>query len=402
MIHDEKRPVLEALQLRWDPHAARTTSLVALGLGVVGIGATLAGLAGDPQRALGSYLFAYMLFLQLALGSLFFVMVHHLAGAKWGVSVRRLGEAAAATLPVFAVLFVPVWFGRHELFHWTHEDAVAGDAILRGKAAYLNVPFFTVRALVYFAVWSFLGTYLYRLSVRQDRGDGAENLAKMKRASAPGMVLFAITLTFAAFDWLMSLDPHWFSTIFGVYYFAGGIQGACALLVVLVLLLQRRGLLVQAVTVEHKHDLGKLAFAFTVFFAYIGFSQYFLIWYANIPEETLWFTRRWGAWSGVSLSLVALTFVLPFVILLSREAKRATAGLLAGAVVVLLGRMVDLYWLVMPTFDQHGPALHWTNLTALLGIGGVWAWSLVALLGKHALVPVGDPNLAYALGHENV
>jgi hypothetical protein len=402
MIHDEKRPVLQALQLRWDPHAARTTSLVALGIGVVGIGATLAGLAGDAQRALGSYLFAYMLFLQVALGSLFFVMVHHLAGARWGVSVRRLAEATAATLPVFAVLFVPIWLGRHELFHWTHEEAVAGDALLQGKAAYLNVPFFTVRAVIYFAVWAFLGTYLFRLSVQQDRGDGTEYLAKMRRASAPGMFLFGITLTFAAFDWLMSLDPHWFSTIFGVYYFAGGAQGVCAFLVVLVLLLQRRGLLEQAVTVEHKHDLGKLLFAFTVFFAYIGFSQYFLIWYANIPEETIWFTRRWGAWSGVSLWLVALTFVLPFLVLLGREAKRSTAGLLAGAGLVLLGRIVDLYWMVMPTFDQPGPALHWTNLTALLGIGGVWAWLLVARLGKHALVPVGDPHLAYALGHENV
>lgn len=402
MNHDEKRPVLQALQLRWDPTSARTASFVALGVGVAGVAATLAGLALDPVKALGSYHFAYVLFLQLALGSLFFVMVHHLAGARWGVSVRRLAEASAATLPVFALLFVPIWLGRHELFHWTHEEVVAKDPILQAKQAYLNVPFFTVRAVVYFAVWSFLGTYLWKLSVAQDRGDGVGHLARMRKASAPGMILFALSLTFASFDWLMSLDPHWFSTIFGVYYFAGGIQGACALLVVLVLLLQRKGLLEQAVTVEHLHDLGKLTFAFTVFVAYIGFCQYFLIWYANLPEETAWFNHRWGEWSTLSLALVALTFVLPFGILMAREAKRNAVLLLTGALLVLAGRVVDMYWLVLPTFDTHGPALHWTNLTALLGIGGVWAWLLCRRLGQHALVPVGDPNLAYALGHENV
>jgi hypothetical protein len=402
MIHDEKRPALNALQLRWDPAAARATSFVALAVGVVGIGATLVGLAAEPARALASYHFAYVFFLQLALGSLFFVMVHHLAGARWGVSVRRLAEASAATLPVFALLFLPIWLGRHELFHWTHPDVVAQDPVLRGKAPYLSLPFFTIRAIVYFAVWSFLGTHLFRLSVAQDRGDGVANLGRMRKASAPGMVLFALTLTFAAFDWLMSLDPHWFSTIFGVYYFAGGIQGACALLVVLVLLLQRKGLLEQAVTVEHLHDLGKLTFAFTVFFAYIGFSQYFLIWYANLPEETAWFLHRWGEWSGTSLALVALTFVLPFAILLGREAKRNPVILLTGALIVLAGRLVDMYWLVLPTFDTHGPNLAWTDLTALLGVGGAWAWLLCVRLGKHALVPVGDPNLAYALRHENV
>lgn len=401
---DVHAPGMEGMKIRWP--GAKRTALIALVIGLVGSVATLAGIGVDSTQAYASWLYAYALFLSLALGSLFFVLVHHITGARWGVSVRRLAEAGMATLPVFALLFVPVIFGMHDLFHWTHEDVRATDPLVQWKSAYLDVTFFYVRAVLYFAVWIGLSAYMMKQSVAQDSGDGLARLHRMKWASAPGMLLFGLSITFAAFDWLMSLSPHWFSTIFGVYYFSGAVQGSLAMLIVLALALHKAGYLRGVVTVEHYHDLGKLLFGFTIFFAYIAFSQYFLIWYANIPEETFWFLYRWGPWQGVSIALIFFTFVLPFFVLLAREAKRMAPVLLLGAVIVLVGRAIDMYWLVFPSL-QHGaevqaPNFTWMNLTALVGVGGIFVGALCWQLGKNALVPVGDPLLRASMGHENV
>ncbi len=399
------QPKLDALKVRWDPASANKLSIVAGVVGVAGIGATLFGMTMDKQKALTSYLSSFMLFLSLALGCLFFVLVQHLVAARWSASVRRVAEAGMATLPVFLLLFVPlaIW-GTHELYHWTHAEAVAKDELLQAKKGYLNLPFFYVRAAIYFVVWTVLSMVLWRKSVAADAGGDAAVQAtlSLRKVSPPGLLLFALSLTFASFDWLMSLDPHWYSTMFGVYYFAGAVQGSLALMVVTLYALQSKGLLEKAVTVEHYHDLGKLLFGFTVFYAYIAFSQYFLIWYANIPEETLFFDHRWGPWEQVSLLLVATGFVLPFFILMARAAKRVPGVMMFGALVVLFARVVDLHWLVLPNFEHHGPHLNWMNLTALLGVGGVFVAAFVRMLAANALVPVGDPYLGAAMRHENV
>lgn len=396
-------PTLKARQIVWEAARAKKVSAIGFAVGAIGVAATLVGTMSDPTQAFGSYLFAFLLFLSLALGSLFFVLLHHITAARWGVTVRRIAEAAMSTLPLFAILFVPLVFGLTHLFEWLGPEA-ATDEVIQGKAGYLNLTFFSIRAVLYFVIWSGLAIYMSRKSVAQDKGDGAASLAAMKTASAPAMALFGLTITFAAFDWVMSLSPHWFSTIFGVYFFAGAIQGALALLIVVTMLLQRGGLLHGIVTIEHYHDLGKLLFGFTIFFAYIGFSQYFLIWYANIPEETFWYLARWEhGWAPVSLGMIFFAFALPFVWLLTRHAKRNLGPLLVGALLVLAGRVFDLYWLVMPSLDhhQHGPQVTWMNFTAVLGIGGMFVGLLALRLAKHPLIPVGDPHLRSSLDFEN-
>lgn len=395
---------LDGLKIKWEAASANKWSMIAGVVGVLGIGATLFGMTLDKQHALASYLTAFMLFLSLALGCLFFVLIQHLTAARWSVTVRRIAESGMATLPIFAILFLPIAiFGMHELYHWTHAEVVAKDQILQAKKAYLNLPFFYVRAAIYFTVWTALAVTMWKKSTAMAAGGEAAVKARLSAAglAAPGMALFALSLTFAAFDWLMSLDPHWYSTMFGVYYFAGSVQACFAFLVVSIIVLHRNGLLEKVVTVEHYHDLGKLLFGFSVFFAYIAFSQYFLIWYANIPEETIYFAERWGDWKPVSLSLIFLAFVIPFFTLISRQAKRTQGVLLFGAIVALTARVVDQYWLVMPKFDHH-PTFQWTFLTALVGIGGIFLSGFFRMLGAQALIPVGDPYLGHAMRHENV
>lgn len=393
----------QGIKVYWEAARSKRAAVIGFALGIVGVAATLLGISVDKTAALGSYLYAYMLFLSIGLGSLFFVLMHHITGSRWGVVVRRIAEASMSTLPIFALLFIPIALGTHDLFEWTHENVVAKDAILQSKSGYLNLGFFYIRAIFYFVVWTVLSTYLARKSAQQDKGNGVALMGTMKTAAAPGMILFAATTTFAAFDWLMSLSPHWFSTIFGVYYFAGCFQATLAVLIIVALMLQRGGMLHRMVTVEHYHDLGKLLFGFTVFFAYVAFSQYFLIWYANIPEETEWFLHRWNEWAPLSISLILFAFVLPFFVLLSRVGKRVMPILLFGALLVLVGRVIDMYFLVMPSLDHHGhgPHVTWMNFTALLGIGGFYAGLLSWRLGKNALVPLGDPLLRASMGHEN-
>jgi len=397
-------PGIEGMKIHWEGARAKRASMIAFAIGVIGAVATLVGIGVERTQAFGSWLFAYMFVLAIVLGSMFFVLVHHITAARWGTTLRRIAESAMWTAPLFIVLFVPVALGLHDLFHWTHTEDVAKDPILTAKAPYLNETFFYIRAVLYFVVWAGIALYMNKQSVAQDKGNGLALLQRMRTASAPSMLLFGLSVTFAAFDWLMSLSPHWFSTIFGVYYFAGAVQGSLAFLIVVAMLLQRSGLLHGVITVEHYHDLGKLLFGFTVFFAYIAFSQYFLIWYANIPEETEWFLHRWGPWAGLSIALVFFCFVLPFAVLLSRGAKRTAPVLLLGALLVLVGRAIDMYWLVFPSLDHHshGPHVTWMNFTALLGIGGLFVGLFCWRLGKNALVPVGDPLLRSSMGHENV
>jgi hypothetical protein len=375
-------------------------------VGILGLGAAviLAVVLPDGEsRFFPAYLTAFAYFLSLALGALFFVLLQHLTGAGWSVVVRRLAEGVAGSLPVLAVLVVPVLLGIHELYDWSHSSTVAADQLLKWKQPYLNTGFFIARCVFYFVVWSLLSAYFIRQSLKQDRTGEWRVTLRMSRRSAPAMVVFALTVTFAAFDLLMSRDPHWYSTIYGVYYFSGAVVGFFALLPFLAVLLQRAGRMQHAITREHYQDMGKLVFAFIVFWAYIAFSQYMLIWYANIPEEASWFFKRQvGPWAGVSLFLVFGHFVVPFFLLLTRRAKRRRIFLAAAALWVLLVHYVDLYWLIMPDAGGSGLGLSVLHAACFAGIGGMFVAAVAFRLRNAPLIPIKDPRLNESLAFENV
>ncbi|MCB1162700.1 MAG: quinol:cytochrome C oxidoreductase [Candidatus Krumholzibacteriia bacterium] len=383
----------------------RRTLRIAAVLAVLGLAASLAlgAGAGDGWQRFGqSYLLNFAYFLSLSLGALFFVLIQHVTGATWSVVVRRLAEAIATNLPWLGLLAIPILLMMGKLYHWTDAAHVAHDPLLQGKAPYLNKTFFMIRMAVYFLVWTWLSRYYYTRSTRQDASGDIAHTHAMQRLSGPGLVIFAITSTFAAVDLLMSLEPHWFSTIFGVYYFAGSAVGCFALLALWARLLQRGKILSRAITREHYHDLGKLVFAFIVFWAYIAFSQYMLIWYANVPEETVWYlARQTGQWTAVSVLLLFGHFFAPFLGLLSRYPKRQMLLLMPGALWVLFMHWVDLYWLVMPTFSPERVPLHWLDLTLFVGLGGLSVSLVMLRLRSVAVVPERDPRLAASLEFEN-
>ncbi len=377
--------------------------LVGAGLAAIGLAVAAAAERGDPTRFLAAWLVAFVFFLTLALGCLYFVLMHTAAQGGWGVAVRRLAEHAAATLPLFVLLFLPVALGVRYLYPWSHPDAAAWDALLRWKRPYLNEGFFYARAALYFVVWSGIALWFVRLSARQDETADPALSARLRRWSGPLLIPLGLTHTFAAFDWLMSLDPGWYSTIYGVYSFSGALVAAMAFLAIATVLMGRSGPLAPLLNSEHLHDLGKLLFTFTVFWAYIGFSQYLLIWYGNIPEETVWYRHRLeGPWLAASVALALGHFVVPFFFLLPRATKRNPIALVGASVWMLLMHLVDVYWMVVPDVPGHPAAPGVVDVAALVAVGGAFLAVFGWLLRRHALVPVGDPRLSESLAFENV
>jgi hypothetical protein len=373
---------------------------VGLALGLAGLLAALA-LGSGSKAFYVSWLFAFHVFLSIALGGMFFVLTHYVTRAWWSVVVRRIAEWMMGTLPLFALLFIPVVLGAHELFHWTHEEAVAHDPVLQSKTWWLDLGFFFARAAIYVASWSAIAWWFLRQSYALDVAPDPRRRARAVAVSAPAIIVAALTTTGAAVDWVMSLDPHWYSTIFGVYYFSGCMVGALAVLILITAGLRRAGLLAEVVTIEHFHDLGKLLFGFTVFWAYIAFSQYFLIWYGNLPEETVFFAhRQHGGWGALSTFLAWGHFGVPFFFLMSRHIKRRTGLLVAGASWMLLMHVVDLYWLIVPMHVDHlAPSL--LDVVALLAVGGLFLAGVGWQMRRHPLVPRHEPRLAESLEFAN-
>ena len=394
--HDDKITV--------DGEASRLSQRAFI-LGVVALaGGVVLGL-GDLAKLQRAYLTAFMYVLSVGLGALWFVAIQHLTNAKWSVVVRRVAEILANNMVVVGILslgvVVPMLAGSTALYSWLDHARVEQDHVLHHKAAYLNVTFFTVRWLVYFGFWIWLARRFFTLSVRQDKDGGGEISAALQRTSAPAMIVFAITLTFCAIDLIMSLDPTWFSTMFGVYYFAGCVLAGYSTLALALMWVQSNGRLTASVNQEHYHDIGKMMFAFTIFWAYIGFSQFLLIWYADIPEETHWYHWRFeGGWKVVSALLLGAHFVVPFFGLLSRHVKRNKRTLAFWAVWILAIHYLDLFWLIYPAGDGAVPLglvdiLCWVGLVSLF----------VGMAARRArginLIPTGDPRLADSLAFEN-
>ena len=388
---------------------ARSLMLFGFALGVVCLAATalLGARVGDGgKQFMHSYLLALCFFVSLGLGALFFVTLQYLTRAGWSVVVRRLAELFATSLPMLALLFAPILVamaqGNAALYPWVSPEHVQSSLLLRSKQPYLNVPFALCRFALYTLIWGGLSWHYLRQSTRQDDSRDLSITARLQSFSAPGMALFALSTTFFAFDMLMSLKPEWYSTIFGVYYFAGSTLAFFSMMVLVCQGLQRGGYLGAAITREHYHDLGKFMFGFTFFWGYIAFSQYMLIWYSNIPEETEWFLhRQTRAWAGVSLALLIGHFLQPFPGLLSRHVKRNRLALAMWAVFLLAMHWLDLYWLIMPTLSPHHLPLGAIDLTAFLGVGGLFVANFGYVARERRLVAAGDPRLRESLAFEN-
>jgi len=388
--------------------ADRRTYLAPLGIGIALLLVSLIGLSTDSSQFFYSYFIGWASCLAIAVGGLFFLFFNHLTKASWSVVVRRVNESLVWTFPLLMVLGIPILFGMHDIYHWTHQElyVVGGpdyDEIIAGKRAYLNTPFWIGRVVVYFVLWTYLAYKLYTISVKSDVEGAGDMSARLRKVSAWGLPVTAVATAFASYDLVMSTDPHWFSTIFGVYFFIGGILGAVCLMVLLFASMQRLGgMLDGVVTTEHYHDLGKYMFGFTVFWAYIAFSQYMLIWYAGIPEETIFYKHRlMHGWGWHSAFLLAFHFIVPFIILLPRFTKRALPVLSFMAVWLLGMHWFDLHWIVAPTHDVSH-TLHWLDLTLGLGLFLVFVGSIIYRLTRHSLVPEKDPYLSESLHFENV
>ncbi|MEM7248630.1 MAG: quinol:cytochrome C oxidoreductase [Acidobacteriota bacterium] len=352
-----------------------------------------------------SFLTACCYFLSLSVGGIFFVLVQHCAKAGWSVVVRRIAENVGTLVFWFIIPFTLLWlFGAHDLFHWTHADAMATDVVLQWKAPYLNSTFFIVRGILAWLVLWWIARINHRDSVEQDLHGSHETSRQLQYWSGFRILLFAFAVTFFAFDWIMSLDAHWFSTMFGVYYFAGSVLGFFAFMTLVVLLLQGAGLLGELITIEHYHDLGKYCFAFTVFWGYIAFSQFMLIWYGNLPEETLWFEHRMnGPWAAVARVLLVCHFLIPFFALMAKTVKKIGFTLGLGAIWLLVVHYVDLYWLIMPNlYVDHWPMKQGiVDLLCFLAAGAAFTALFLRVLTRHALIPLRDPRLQESLAFEN-
>jgi hypothetical protein len=364
-----------------------------LGIGMTALAVSLAAAWFDRQQFFRSYLVAYIFWIGIPLGCFALVMLHHLVGGTWGFVIQRLLEAGMRTFVLMAALFLPLLFGMRELYLWARPEIVAADALLRHKSLYLNSPFFIARTVLYFVIWITVGHFLSKWSVAQDDTGESSLARRLQNLSGPGLVLYGLTVTFSAIDWVMSLDPHWYSTIYGMIFMVSYGLSALALVIIVAYLLSDRKPLAQVMGPDQFHDLGNLLLALVMFWAYLGISQFLIIWMENLREEIPWYLHRGaGGWQTVALLLILFQFALPFALLLSRSTKRSPAALSVIALVILLMHWVDLLWLVAPAFHPGKFYLHWIDFAALIGIGGLWLAAFLGNLGQHALLPLHDPR----------
>jgi hypothetical protein len=369
-------------------------------IGVVAFVALLAGRFLDPTQFYRSYLLGYSLWAGIALGCLGILMLQHLSGGAWGVVLRRILEAGARTLPFLFLLFTPLLTGIGRLYPWADPQRVASDPLLQHKSAYLNPLGFSLRAIVYFAIWSTLAWLLGRWSEEQDRSGDPALVDRLARLSGAGIALYVLTMTFASVDWLMSLEPHWFSTIYGIFIVMGQTLSAMSFAILVLALLAGREPLKGKIAARHFHDLGKLLFAFVMIWSYFAFSQFLIIWAGNLPEEIPWYLKRLtGGWQWFGLALALLQFAFPFVLLLSARLKKDPRRLSQVAAFLLAMRLVDMAWMIGPAFHPGQLSIHWMDLAAPVAVGGIWLALFLRNLRARPLLPLGDPFLMESIDH---
>ncbi len=408
-------------------------------VGISGLLVSFIGLLLNPSGFFHSYLTSVIFWTSIALGALFIVMLHYLVNAVWSVLIRRILENVLIILPIMGLLFIPVLFGIPYLYSWnsnyvdnSHTDSHAiniineafaegnsGDhksehhlessghdphkELLEKKKAFLNTPFFIIRTIIYFLIWSILAVRLYRNSIKQDKdGASAVNDSTGLKISAPGMMLFAVTVSFAGFDWMMSLDPLWYSTIYGVYFFSGCIVSVIAFVSIFATWLRGKNILADMISEEHYHTFGKLLFGFIIFWAYMAFSQYLLIWYANIPEETIWYHHRWvGGWKFVSVMIAVAHFTIPFLFLMPKGMKRNPKILSFWAIWILVMHWIDLFWNIQPNLYPDGAMISWMDLTTMIGIGSLFFYFFWKNMSKNPILTLNDRKLNKSINYVN-
>jgi len=360
----------------------------------VGVLLMAVGFLFDREQFFRSYLFAYLAWLAPSLGSLAVVMLHNMTGGQWGFAIRRLLEAGIRTIPFQAALFLPLLLGISSLYEWSHEDVVAVDPLLQAKSAWLNETFFSLRAIVYFVAWIALARGMVRATERYDRTLDIGQLRRTKVLSGIGLVVYVLTMSFASFDWGMSLEPHWFSTIYGVHFVVSQALATLCLAIVVSSRLARHEPFSRWLSPSHFHDLGNLLLAFVMLWAYISFSQFMIVWSGNLPEETPWYLNRvGGGWQAISIFLIVFHFAIPFLVLLVRRNKRRIEILAKLALAVFLMRFVDLFWHVAPAFRHGHFGMSWQDVVAPVALGGIWITLFTRNLRGRPLVSLQDGKL---------
>ena len=397
----------DELRLRLD--RVQRLALIAAAAGLAGCAAAWLIAPGSFYHA---YLVGYVFWVGISLGCIGLTLLHHLVGGGWGLPIRRPMESAGVTLLPLAILFLPIALGLPHLYEWARPEEVAHDALLQSKSSYLNPGFFLGRTGAYFAVWLVLALLIDRLSAAQDRRDDFGPSRWLGSLAGPGLILLFLTGTFAAIDWMMTLEPHWVSSIYGAMVVVGQGLATLSMMVLIVVSMSDRRPMDRAVTHGRLHDLGNLMLAFTMLWAYMSFSQFLIIWSGNLPEEIPWYLRRArGAWQWVALVLIVFHFFLPFFVLLFRENKRYGRLLRRVAAWILAMHWLDLVWLIVPASievgheSRHSPQIPWggvlVSLAALVGVGGVWISAFLWRLKAWPMIPLNDPNLNEVLAHEH-
>lgn len=357
----------------------------------------LVGAFLDADQLLRSWLFAFLFWLGLSLGSLAIVLLHHATGGSWGFAIRRILEASMRTLPLMAAFFVPILLGVTHLYPWAEPGVTEHDALIAHKAPYLNVPFFAIRAALYFALWIGLTFIMTGLSSKQDKSGHPSWNRRMRVLAGPGLAMYGLTMSFAAVDWSMSLEPHWFSTIYGVLFIVGQALATLAFAILGAAWLAHRDPFRRWISRGHFHDLGNLTFAFVMLWAYVSFSQFLIIWSGNLAEETPWYLHRSAhGWQVIAMLLLAFHFVVPLAVLLTRKAKRNARVLAVIAGGLLVMRFVDLYWLVAPAFHPDSLTFHWLDPVAVVAMGGLWFAYFIRQLKGRPLISLQDAQLTAA------
>ncbi len=363
----------------------------ALIIGLLGAALSAAGFWMDPKSFAIAYLTSFLFWLGLVIGCFPLVMIHHLTGGAWGYPVRRIFETLLGLIPFLALAFIPVLLNLQELYSWARPEVVAHDKILQDKVLYLNESSFTARAVFYFATWILFAFLLTALSKRFQKDQDRATFGHLQGLSGAGLIVYGLTVTFASVDWGMSLEPHWFSTIYGLLFMVGQTVAAFAFAIFMAVHLQKRKLLSDVMTPDRSHDLGNLLFAFIMLWAYISLSQFVIVWSGNLAEETPWYIRRFGGgWQVLSLLLTFLHFILPFFLLLGRDIKRNPPSLAVIAGIILAMRWVDIYWIIKPALYEN-ITFHWLDLTTFAAIGGLSLAILFQKMTRESLTLSYDP-----------
>ena len=372
-----------------------------LAVGAVALALCAAGAYTSPTQFFRSYLLAFVFWVGVALGCSAILMLHHLVGGRWGFPLRRCLESGTLNFYLMAIFVLPLLFGLRTLYSWADPEKVKLDSMLQYKAPYLNVRFFIIRTAIYFVVWMVMAYFLNKWSREQDETAKPELTRRLQGLSGPGLVVFGLTVTYASVDWVMSLEPHWFSTIYGMIFMVTEGLAAMSIVTVAVILLSNHKPFAGLLSKRVLNDYGNLLLTFTMLWAYLSFSQYLIIWSGNLQDEIPWYvTRASGGWAGVALALVIFHFAVPFLLLLSRFVTRQTRWLGVVAAIQIVMSVVDIFWLTVPAYERAGPQFHWMDWVAILGIGGIWFWRFMGNLKSRPLLPQHDPRMEAVGQHE--